>query len=96
LEGYGGSFSISGKMDSLENRQWMERESGEDPWLGAGNNYRLSDPLIQFLRNQNIFHLHDVHLGDPQPRGHVGWRDAASLGLPLIYMRNGFFHISTL
>lgn len=56
---------------------------GEDPWLGASNNYKLSDPLIKFLWNQNILHLHDVQVGDPQPRGRVGWQDVASLGLPL-------------
>jgi hypothetical protein len=42
---------------------------GEDPWLGAGNYFRLSPPLIQSLRNNNIHSLHDVCIGFPQPQG---------------------------
>jgi hypothetical protein len=39
-------------------------------------------PLLQHLRNQNIVMLHDACIGFPQPRGHLGWKDAITLGLP--------------
>jgi hypothetical protein len=38
---------------------------GEDPWLGARNNFRLSPPLIQSLQTNNIHSLHDVCIGFP-------------------------------
>jgi hypothetical protein len=38
---------------------------GEDPWLGAGNSFRLSLPLILSLRNKNIISLHDTCIGFP-------------------------------
>jgi hypothetical protein len=35
LEGFGGSFYFGGQLDSLENRQWSERESGGGPLAGG-------------------------------------------------------------
>jgi hypothetical protein len=55
---------------------------GEDPWLGAGNYFRLSLPLILSLRNKNIDSLHDTCIGFPQTQGCAGWKDATTLGLP--------------
>jgi hypothetical protein len=34
---------------------------GEDPWLGAGNNYKLSPPLLQFLKDKNLRFLSDIN-----------------------------------
>jgi hypothetical protein len=39
---------------------------GEEPWLGAGDNFRIFEPLVQLLKTLNLFLLHDIHLGDPQ------------------------------
>jgi hypothetical protein len=55
---------------------------GEDPWLGAGNNYKLSPPLLLFLKNKNLRFLSDLNTGFPQIRGRLGWKSAISLDLP--------------
>jgi hypothetical protein len=49
---------------------------GEDPWLGVGDNFRLLEPLHQLLRIQNVITLRDASVGNPQPRGWEGWKDA--------------------
>lgn len=56
---------------------------GEDPWLGARNNYKHLGPLLQFLKSRNIIHLQDIQLGDPRPRGWAGWKDATVHGIPV-------------
>jgi hypothetical protein len=56
---------------------------GEDPWLGAGNNFMFSPPLINPLGSNNILYLQDACTGLPQLQGHVGWKDVASIGIPL-------------
>jgi hypothetical protein len=77
-----GSLPLVGKWIVWKIGNGRNVRLGEDPWLGAGDNFRLSEPLVQFLKNLNLFHLHDIHLGDPQLRGSLGWRDSVSLGLP--------------
>jgi hypothetical protein len=39
---------------------------GEDPWLGAGNNYKLAHPLLMFLKDKNTRFLSDLNIGFPQ------------------------------
>jgi hypothetical protein len=53
----------------------------KDPWLGGGNSYALSAPLIQFLREHSIISLNNAKVGTPQPRGRNGWISAVSLDL---------------
>ena len=55
---------------------------GEDPWLGAGNNCKLSPPLLLFLKNKNLRFLSDLNNGFPQIRGILGWKSAIYLDLP--------------
>jgi hypothetical protein len=56
---------------------------GEDPWLGAGDNFTLSlPPPFGFLRENNLLSLKDVSIGSPQLRGCLGWKDATVQGLP--------------
>jgi len=52
-----------------------------DPWLGAENNYRLSDSLINYLHEANLFMLANVSVEDPQPWVRVEWLDSVALGL---------------
>lgn len=56
---------------------------GEDPWLGAGNKYKLPPPLVQALRECGLFLLSNPYTGSPQLRGHPGWKSTTSLDLPL-------------
>jgi hypothetical protein len=44
--------------------------------------FRLSPHLINILRENNIHTLNDARIGFPQPRGRLGWKNAAILGLP--------------
>lgn len=69
---------------------------GEDPWLEAGNNFRLYVPLIHKLKDLNISTLYDACVGFPQPRGRLGWKSSASLGLPLEMMDEWESYISLL
>jgi hypothetical protein len=54
---------------------------GEDPWLGAGNSFRLSMPLILSLRNKNIIYLHNTCISFPEPQGRAGWKDMTTLDI---------------
>jgi len=54
---------------------------GEDAWMGDVNNYMLSLPLLNLLRENNIFSLKDVSIRSPQLTRRLGWRDMNSLGL---------------
>ena len=53
---------------------------GEDPWLGAGDHFILSDPLIELLRTSNICSS-EVSIRVPQPRVKYGWKESVFLGL---------------
>jgi hypothetical protein len=55
---------------------------GEDLWLGVGNNYKLSPPLLLFLKDKNLCFLSDLNTGYPHIRGRLGWKNANSLDLP--------------
>jgi hypothetical protein len=57
-------------------------KTGRRPWLGAGNNYKFSLPLLQFLKDKNLRFLSDINTGFPQIRGRLGWKNADSLDLP--------------
>ena len=53
---------------------------GEDPWSGAGENFRLSSRLVQPLRSQRIFTLAYVR-SDHAPRGRRSRKSALDLGI---------------
>jgi hypothetical protein len=55
---------------------------GEDPWLGDGKKYKVSPPLLLFLKNKNLRFLSDLNNGFPQIRGRLGWKSAIYLDLP--------------
>jgi len=47
-------------LDSLEDSRWKEVQIGEDPWIGAGESYKLSEKLIDWLHTRGIFCLRDA------------------------------------
>jgi hypothetical protein len=55
---------------------------GEDPWLGAGNNYKLSQPLLLFLKDKNIRFLSDLNIGFPQLQRKRGMEKCRIPGSP--------------
>ena len=53
---------------------------GEDPWTGAGENFKLSTPLVQHLRSSRIVTLADA-CRDPRIRGRSQWKNGQDLGI---------------
>ena len=54
---------------------------GEDPWEGAGEDYKLSESVLTQLKAQRIHKLVDVQAQHPQQKGRAGWKDAQELRL---------------
>jgi hypothetical protein len=47
-------FPLVGKWNAWHIGNGEKVRLGEDPWLGAGNNYKLSQPLIKFLKGKKM------------------------------------------
>jgi hypothetical protein len=77
------AFPLVGKWIVWHIRNGEKVILGKDPWLGVGNNYKLSHPLLQFLIGKKCLFLSDLNIGFPQLRGRGGWKNAYSLNLPL-------------
>ena len=52
---------------------------GEDPWMGAGENFKLSPILIQILRSTRIFTIVDA-CKDSSIRGRNQWKNTQDIG----------------
>jgi hypothetical protein len=54
---------------------------GEDLWVGSGNRFNLSTPLIVALRARGLHTLADACAKLPQLRGRAGWKSVTLLDL---------------
>jgi hypothetical protein len=48
------AFPLVGKWTVWHIKNGEKVRLGEDPWLGDGNNYKLSQPLLQFLKGKKL------------------------------------------
>ena len=53
---------------------------GEDPWMGAGENFKLSPSLIQILRSTRIITIADA-CKESRIGGRNQWKNAQDIGL---------------
>ena len=65
-------FSLFGSWIAWRIGNGTRVKVGEDPWVGPGEEYRLSDQVIQHLRIHRITFLADVQAQRPHIRGRMG------------------------
>ena len=75
------AFPVIGKWTTWKIRDGRKVRIGEDPLIGAGDDYRLTADIKEKLRLQQIIVLVDGQVQPVQSRGRNSWKSSQDLAL---------------
>jgi hypothetical protein len=68
-------------LDYVESGKWKKHTPRGGPLVRLWTKLYPFGPLLQKLRDLNIFNLNEAREGNPQTQGRSGWRSEESLGI---------------